>query len=86
METNQEGMKALMDTNLGKMSVCLRVTIPDTLSLGIMWLYMKVTTHLHLVLRLRMHRPLPLLPPNVFMTWCLSTEQFYLDIYATILH
>jgi len=31
----------------------------------------KLTTHLHLVQRLRMRGAIPLLPPYVFIAWCL---------------
>jgi hypothetical protein len=32
---------------------------------------MKLTTHIHLVLKLRMRGAIPLLPLYIFMAWCL---------------
>jgi hypothetical protein len=49
--------------------------IRDSVSVGKATKGMKLTTHLHLVLRSRMHGVIPPLPQYAFMAWCSVKEK-----------
>jgi hypothetical protein len=46
----------------------------------------KLTTHLHLVLRLRMRGAIPSLPQYVFMAWCLIKQQRVFMVWCLFKH
>jgi len=47
---------------------------------------MKLTTHLHLVPRLRMCGAIPLLPQCIFMAWCLISNGYIFMAWYIVKH